>query len=136
MGNFAYVASVSNESYKCLFKIFHLFQTYVCKHFLSGCCICFTNILQECVPNVSSVVVLRCSKCFLWKLHMLQWLYTYVVNVCFKCFSFFKSMLQVFYLDVAYVAVAIHICDTRMFQMFHLFQTYVATSASCYKCFL
>jgi hypothetical protein len=67
---------------------------------------------------------------------MLQWLYTYVVNVCFKCFSFFKSMLQVFYLDVAYVAVAIHICDTRMFQMFHLFQTYVATSASCYKCFL
>jgi hypothetical protein len=29
----AYVASVSDECCKRLFKMFHLFQTYVCKHF-------------------------------------------------------------------------------------------------------
>jgi hypothetical protein len=28
-----YVANVSDEYCKRLFKIFHLFQTYICKHF-------------------------------------------------------------------------------------------------------
>jgi hypothetical protein len=27
-------------------------------------------------------------------LHMLQWLYTYVISVCFKCFICFRRMLQ------------------------------------------
>jgi hypothetical protein len=51
-------------------------------------------------------------------LHMLQWLYTYIVNVCFK---FFVCMLQLFYLDIAYIAVAIHVfckCISKYFICF------------------
>jgi hypothetical protein len=91
-------------------------------------------MLQKYVPNVSSVLVLCCNKCFhvasckcfTCKLHMLQWLYTYVVSVCFKWFNCFRSMLQMFYLDVASVVVAIHICCKHMF---HLFETNVVASA-------
>ena len=32
--------------------------------FWSGCCICFTHVLQQYVPNVSFISVFRCSKCF------------------------------------------------------------------------
>jgi hypothetical protein len=45
----AYVASVSETYCKHLFKIFHLFETYVAKHFLYGCCTCFIPMLQEYV---------------------------------------------------------------------------------------
>jgi hypothetical protein len=59
-------------------------------------------------------------------LHMLQWLYTYVLvyvlnvpavlNVCCKCFIW-----------ILHIAV---VCYKCMFQMFHLFQTYVASVLS------
>jgi hypothetical protein len=39
-------------------------------------------------------------------LHMLQWLYTYVVRVCSKCFICFKRILQMFYQNITYVAMA------------------------------
>jgi hypothetical protein len=67
--------------------------------------------------------------------HMLQWLYTYVVSIYSQCFIYFRRMLQLFYLNVAYVAVAIHICCKRMFQIFYLLQTYVARSAFMLKVF-
>jgi hypothetical protein len=73
-------------------------------------------MLQEYIPNISSISVLCCSKCFhianckcfIWKLHILQWLYTYVVSVCFKSFSCFQKYVASVYLDLAYVAVVIH----------------------------
>ena len=49
----AYVASVSEACCKSLFKMFHLFQT---KRFLSGCCICFTHMLQVFYLNVAYVL--------------------------------------------------------------------------------
>jgi hypothetical protein len=118
----AFVQNVSSVSDLCL------------QAFLSGYCICFIHMLQKYIPNVSYVLVLCCNKCFYvasckcftYKLHMLQWLYTYVVSVCFKWFNCFRSMLQVFYLDVPSVIVAIHICCKHMF---HIFETYVASSA-------
>ena len=63
---------------------------------IHGCC--------KYVINISAVLNI-CCKCFIWILHLLQWLYTYVASICFKCSSCFKRMLQ-----VEYVAVAIHIC--------------------------
>ena len=100
---YTYVVSLYSKYFtwfRCILQqIFYLFQTFVCKHFWFDCCICFTHLLQEYVPNVSSVSVLCCSKCFLvasckcfiWKLHMLQWLCTYIVSVCFKCFQLLQK---------------------------------------------
>jgi hypothetical protein len=64
--------------------------------------------------------------CFIWMLHILQWLYTCVTSVCFKNFSSFKRMLQVFHLDVAYVPVAIHVCCNCVFKMYQLFHMDIA----------
>ena len=73
---------------------------------------------------------------------MLQWLYTYVVNVCSQCFiCFFRRMLQVclsrccisfthmlqvFYLDVMYV------CND--FQVF--LSVFASFSNACFMCFI
>jgi hypothetical protein len=73
--------------------------------------------LQVYVSNVS-VVSNVCCKCFIWMLHMLQWLYTYVASVCLKCYCCFKRILQVFYLDVAYFAVAIHMLQVYVYKCF------------------
>jgi hypothetical protein len=106
-----------------------------------------------------------CCKCFMWMLHMLQWLYTYVASVCSKCFSYFRRMLHGFYLGVVYVShlccesrcciiayICFHTYVTSVFiKMLHMFcngykhvslvfQTYVASvltaSDVCCKCFL
>jgi hypothetical protein len=79
---------------KCMYQMFQLFQMYVAS-VSSGrciCCSCYTRMLEPCFPNVSTV--------FIWMLHMLQWLYTYIASVCSKCFTYFRRILQVFYLDV------------------------------------
>jgi hypothetical protein len=65
-----------------------------------------------------------CCKCFIWILHMLQWLYTYVARLCF---TYFRHMLQ----QVLYVA-SIFI---SMHGMFHMFQMYVSyVSSECCMC--
>jgi hypothetical protein len=86
-------------------------------------------MLQVYVSSVSGVLDV-CFKCFIWMLHMLLCLYTYVSSICFECF---RLMLQVFRLNFAkvdlnvlYVAMAIDvcfkcfICFRRMLQVFHL----------------
>ena len=82
-------------------------------------------MLQVYVSDVLSISDV-CCKCFIWMLHMLQWLYTYVASVYSKCFIYFHTYVVNVLSNVAYVAVAIHICCRRILQMFHLFQTYVA----------
>ena len=69
-------ASVSDACFKHLFKVFHLFQTYV-EGFLSG----FAYVSHIC-----------CKSMF----QMFQLFHSYVAISVF--------MLQVFYLDVAYVS--------------------------------
>jgi hypothetical protein len=73
-------------------------------------------------------VFLKCFSCFIWMLHILQWLYTYVASVSSKYFTYFRRMLQAFYLDVVYVVVVIHICCKHMFQLFH------QVSVCCGRC--
>jgi hypothetical protein len=96
----AFIQNVSSVS-KCLLQ-----------SFLSGCCICFTHILQWYVPNVSAILVLRCSKwfhiascksgCFVCFTHILQ---VYVLNVS----STFRRMLHS---NVFYVASVLY-CTAR-----------------------
>jgi hypothetical protein len=61
-GDVAYAASVSETRCKRLFKMLHMFQDVCCNCFLSGCCICFTHMLQRYLPNISVVSVLCCNK--------------------------------------------------------------------------
>jgi hypothetical protein len=115
--HFAYIASVSNECCTLLFKMFHLFQTYVCKHFDLDVAyvshICCTSIFQMFQSYVTTSVFMlqvisvlsRSCICCNGYAHILQ---VYISTV-------FISMLQVFYLVVAYVIVEIHICYKRMF---------------------
>jgi hypothetical protein len=67
--------------------VIHILQVYV----LNVSTI-FRYMLQVHVLKCFSVLDI-CCKCFIWMLHILQWLYTYVSNVCFKCFSCFRSYL-------------------------------------------
>jgi hypothetical protein len=63
-------------------------------------------------------VFIQVSHVFLWMLHMLQWLYTYVTNVSSKCFNCFIWMSHVF------------------IWMLHMLQWIYAYVASvCSKCF-
>jgi hypothetical protein len=55
----AYVASVLDECCKCLFKMFHLFQTYVCKRFDLD-----VDMFHTYVARVPNVLVLCYSKYF------------------------------------------------------------------------
>jgi hypothetical protein len=54
-----YVASVSNECCKHLFKIFHLFQAYVCKRFNLD----IAYVSHICCKSMFQIFQC-CSKCF------------------------------------------------------------------------
>jgi hypothetical protein len=72
-----------------------MFHTYVAS-VSSGCCICFTHMLQ--VFHLDAAYVL-------------QWLHTCfprVLDVYFKCFNSFEHMLQMFPLDVTKIDLALH----------------------------
>jgi len=110
-----YVASVSDECFKYLFKMFHLFQTYVASvliwmlhifmfqmfHLFLSYFVASVFMLQ--VVSVLSVCCICCS------------VYARVASVCSKIFCCFRRMLQVFCQDVVYLGVAIHICCKLMF---------------------
>ena len=74
---------------------------------LSGCCICFTHMLQQYVPNISVVSILCCSKWF------------HIAN---------------YKLDVSCVS---HTCCKCIFQIFHLFLDVCCIKMFlCCKCFM
>ena len=66
------VAHVSHICCKSMFEMFQLFQPYVAisvfmlqvASVLSGCCICFTHMLQVYVPNISSALGVCCIQVF------------------------------------------------------------------------
>jgi hypothetical protein len=60
---------------------------------------------------------------FIWMLHMLKWLYTYVISVCSKCFTFFRRMLQVF------LSACCICCGGYM----HMLQPYVSIVSPCFS---
>ena len=82
-----FVAMAIHVCCKCMFQIFHLFQTYVV-NILSGYCICFSGYTHRFLTSIKSVssifrcmlqvFLCRCCKCCSCCTHMLQ---AYVVNV-------------------------------------------------------
>jgi hypothetical protein len=85
-----------------MLQVFQLFLTYVacvssgsCKSRLGYCTCCngYICMFQVYIPNILAVSDV-CCKCFIWMLHMLQWLYTYVTSVWSKYFICFRRMLQ------------------------------------------
>jgi hypothetical protein len=54
--NIAYVAIVVHVCYKRLFPMFHLFFRCMLQVRLSGCCICFTHMLQVFYLDVAYVL--------------------------------------------------------------------------------
>jgi hypothetical protein len=86
--------------------MFHAFHMYVS----ARCCMCFIWMLH--------VFHLECAKLNL-VLHMLQWLYTYVVHVCFECFSCFKRIFANIFI-----------------WMLHMLKwLYMYVASVCFKCF-
>ena len=102
----SYVAMVVHVCCKRLFPIFHQFFRHMLQVCLSGCCICFTHMLQVFYLDVAYVLLwvqvffASVSSVFFYMLqvlhldvlkvdlvlHMLLWLYTHVSDACFKCF--------------------------------------------------
>ena len=86
---YMYVASV-------LFQMFQLFQTYVVASVLSGCCICFTHMLQVFHLDVA---------------YVFQWLHACFPGVfrrMLQLFQLFWTYVEVFCLDVARVDMVLH----------------------------
>jgi hypothetical protein len=86
-----------------------MFHSYVAS-ISSGCCICFTHMLQ--VFHLDVAYVLQWHMCF-----------PGVSDVCCKYFNCFGRMLQVFHPDIAKVDLMLHIlqCDP-------------SAAAACYSC--
>jgi hypothetical protein len=79
----------------------------------------YTRMLQVYVSNVSAVLNIY-YKCFIWMLHILHWLYTYVASAYFKCFIYLKRMLQAFYWNVC-ICCSVHT---------HMLQAYIVNVSS------
>jgi hypothetical protein len=94
------VASVSEAYCRCLFKMFHLFQTYVASVFDLNVAHVFTPMLLVYVRNVIAISVSCWNKCF--HVAILQVFLSGrcicvridVAIVCSKCFIYFRRMLQ------------------------------------------
>ena len=89
-----------------------MFHTYVAS-VLSGCCICFTHMLQVFYLDVAYV--------FQW-FQVFSGVFASVSDTCFKCFSCFGGMFQVWLIGCcknrsgfAYIAMVIY---TYMLQAF------------------
>jgi hypothetical protein len=82
-----------------LFKMFHLFPDVCCN-------LCLSGMLQRYIPNISTVLVLCCSKWF------------YVASYKSGCFVRFTHMLQVRVPDISSL---LDICCIQMFFMLQVF---------------
>jgi hypothetical protein len=85
----AYVAVARHVCCKCIFQMFHMFQTYVTS-VLFGCCIYFRHMLQASIQEILSVLDVYCkcvSRCCSCYKHMLQ-------TCVYKYFTCFRHMLQ------------------------------------------
>jgi hypothetical protein len=86
-------------------KMFHLFQTYVCK--------CFDL-------HVEYVLQICCKSIF-------QMLQSYVAA------NVFMLQVVIIYLEVAYVVMAIHVCCKCFIWMLHMLQAYVSKCFICFR---
>jgi hypothetical protein len=105
----AHAAMTIHVCFKCMFQLFHLFQTHVanvssgcgksrseCSIYIHVASICFKcfRLLQTYVSSVS-------SECCIYFCNGYTCVFPGVSNICCKCFSYFRRMLLVFHLNVA-----------------------------------
>jgi hypothetical protein len=57
-------AYVSHLCCESMFEMFQLFQSYVAISVISGYCVCFIHLFQLYVPNVSSALIVCCIQVF------------------------------------------------------------------------
>jgi len=148
-------SSVYFMRFRC---IFYLDIVYVAMA-THVCCNGYTPMLQY-ISNVLAISNV-CCKCFIWMLHMLQWPYTYMLqvyilnvssisDVCCKYFIWMFHMFRWLYTYVASLYSKCFICFRHMLQVClsgccscytHMLQTYVCKCLTCFrrilhKCFM
>jgi hypothetical protein len=94
-----YVAKNVFKYFKCFRGILQVFYIDVAKVDMDVA----QRYVASVYSNVSSVLDV-CCKCFVWMLHMFQWIYTYVTSVYSKCFICFRRMLQTYVINVSPVS--------------------------------
>jgi hypothetical protein len=85
--------------------------SYICCPILSGCCICFTPMLQVFYLDVSYIFTHMLQVFHLDVAYVLKWLhmcFSRVSDICCKCLNYFGCMLQMFPLDVAKSRSGVH----------------------------
>jgi hypothetical protein len=86
----AHVVMAIRVCFKCIFQMFHLFQTNVAS-VLFGCC---KSRFECCIYMHVASICFKCfqvfhmyvCKCFIWMLHMFA--------MVFKCFQAFSQVFQ------------------------------------------
>jgi hypothetical protein len=114
-----YVASVSEACCNRSLKMFSSVFRRMLLAFLSGCCTCFTHMLQEYVRNVSAISVLYC------KLQMFYLDVAYVSHICCTYMSQMFHLLQTYvafkcfmlYVYVSNISSASDLCCIQVFRV-------------------
>jgi hypothetical protein len=104
----AYIAMVIHLCCKRLSPMFYLFSDICCKCVSSGCCICFTHMLQVFHLDVAYVLQwlhTSFSWCFRRLLQVFQLFRTYVISVSSRCCKSRSS--------IAHITVG-HICSNHL----------------------
>jgi hypothetical protein len=85
-----------NVIFKCMFQMFHRFQTYIVS-VSSGCC---KSRSECCIYMHVANEYFKCFKYFVRMLHMFcngyKSCFSGALDVCCKCFNCFRRILQVF----------------------------------------
>jgi hypothetical protein len=105
-----------NGVFKCIFQMFHLFQTYVAS-VSSECCICMhvASVCSKCFKCVLS----ECCKCFAMAKNMFSWCFRRMLEMfqLFRmCVTNVSSRCCKVDLGVAHVAVG-PICSNHLLQL-------------------
>jgi hypothetical protein len=108
----AYVVMAIHVYFKCMFQMFHLFETNVAS-VLSGCCksrsrcctyMHFTRICFKCFQ----VFHIYVCKCFIWMLLIFAMVFKYFSDVFANVSFVFICMLQLLHLDILKVDPVLH----------------------------
>jgi hypothetical protein len=86
----AYVAVTIHVCCKCVLQMFQLFHLDVACFYLDAAYVAVAiPVCCKCMFQMFHLFQMYVAR-FIWMLHMLLWLYTYVVNVCFNYFTWFQ----------------------------------------------
>jgi hypothetical protein len=92
----AYITKAIHVCCKCVFQIFQLFHLDIaCFHLDVAYVVVAIHVCSKCMFQMFHLFQMYIARVLSGCCYMLQWLYTYVVNVCFNCFTCFSTLQQV-----------------------------------------